>query len=284
MGGAGSMIGGNRVANAAPNGCTFLHGNRWTHIYSQILSKKPMYDAVAEFAPVRGVRRELRRPARAQGFPRRRRSANSARSSAPTAARCSSLGGRRLGLACGLRPAQRAIGVEVTHIPYRGTAPALQDLIGGRVDYLCDIISTAIPPIQAGLVKPLAILSLRRNAALPDLATADEQGLKDFDVDAWNAFFFPKGTPDAIVRRLAKATSEVVEIPAGREAAAGDRPPGRGAGAPQSGVCREAGEDRARDLARAAAGERRGAVAGLDGQILRGLSVTALRLASPFSK
>ena len=107
-----------------------------------------------------------------------------------------------------------AIGVEITHIPYRGTAPAMQDLIGGRVDYLCDIISTAIPPIQAGTVKPLAILSSRRNAALPDLATADEQGLKGFDVDAWNAFFFPKGTPDAIVRRLAKATSEVVDIPA----------------------------------------------------------------------
>ena len=107
-----------------------------------------------------------------------------------------------------------AIGVEITHIPYRGTAPAMQDLIAGRVDYLCDIISTAIPPIQAGTVKPLAILSSRRSTALPDLATADEQGLKDFDVDAWNAFFFPRGTPDAIVRRLAKATSDVVEIPA----------------------------------------------------------------------
>jgi tripartite-type tricarboxylate transporter receptor subunit TctC len=107
-----------------------------------------------------------------------------------------------------------AIGVEVTHVPYRGTAPAMQDLIAGRIDYLCDIISTAIPPIQGRTVKPLAILSSRRSAALPDLATADEQGLKGFDVDAWNAFFFPKGTPDAIVRRLAKATGDVVDIPA----------------------------------------------------------------------
>ena len=212
--GAGSMMGGNRVAKAAPDGYTFLHGNRSTHIYSQILSKKPMYDAVTEFAPVAAfvensavlvVRKDF--PAATLGEFSSQLRANGTKMQFASAG-----AGSASHVVCVLL--NTAIGVEITHIPYRGTAPALQDLIGGRVDYLCDIISTAIPPILAGTVKPLAIRSLRRNVALPDLATADEQGLKGFDVDAWNAFFFPKGTPDAIVRRLAKAISDVVEIPA----------------------------------------------------------------------
>lgn len=212
--GAGGMLGGNRVAKAAPDGYTFLHGNRSTHIFSQILNKKPMYDALTDFAPVAAfvensavlvVRKDF--PANTLGeFSKQLRANRSKLQFASAGA------GSASHVICVLL--NGAIGVEVTHVPYRGTAPALQDLIAGRVDYLCDIISTAIPPIQAGTVKPLAILSSRRSAALPELATADEQGLKGFDVDAWNAFFFPKGTPDAIVRRLAKATSDVVDIPA----------------------------------------------------------------------
>jgi tripartite-type tricarboxylate transporter receptor subunit TctC len=214
VGGAGGMIGGNRVAKAAPDGYTFLHGNRSTHIYSQILNKKPLYDAVGDFAPVAAfvensavllVRKDF--PAATLGeFGAQLRASGRKLQFASAGA------GSASHVICVLL--NSAIGVEITHIPYRGTAPAMQDLIAGRIDYLCDIISTAIPPIRAGTVKPLAILSSRRSPALPDLATADEQGLKGFDVDAWNAFFFPKGTPDAIVRRLAKATSDVVEIPA----------------------------------------------------------------------
>ena len=212
--GAGSMMGGNRVAKAAPDGYTFLHGNRSTHIYSQILNKKPMYDAIAEFAPVAAFVENSAVLLVRKDFPAATLGEFSARLRAtPGQLQFASAGaGSASHVVCVLL--NSAIGVEITHIPYRGTAPAMQDLIAGRVDYLCDIISTAIPPIQSGLVKPLAILSLRRSTALPDLATADEQGLKNFDVDAWNAFFFPKGTPDAIVRRLAKATSDVVEIPA----------------------------------------------------------------------
>jgi tripartite-type tricarboxylate transporter receptor subunit TctC len=203
VGGAGSMLGANRVAKAAPDGYTFLHGNRSTHIYSQILNKKPMYDAVTEFAPVAAfvensavllVRKDFSAATLGEFSAQLR--ANSGKLQFASAG-----AGSASHVVCVLL--NNAIGVEITHIPYRG-----------RVDYLCDIISTAIPPIQAGTVKPLAILSSRRSAALPGLATADEQGLNGFDVDAWNAFFFPKGTPDAIVRRLAKATSDVVEIPA----------------------------------------------------------------------
>jgi tripartite-type tricarboxylate transporter receptor subunit TctC len=105
------------------------------------------------------------------------------------------------------------VGVDVTHVPYKGLAPALQDLMSGRIDYLCEIISSAVPYIKSNSVRALALLSPHRSEVLPDLPTADEQGLKGFDIDAWNAFFFPKGTPEPIVQKLAKATSDAVDIP-----------------------------------------------------------------------
>jgi tripartite-type tricarboxylate transporter receptor subunit TctC len=214
VGGAGSMLGASRVAKAAPDGYTFLHGNRSTHIYSQILSKAPPYDAVNDFAPVAAFVENSAVLIARKDFPANTLGefATHLRAHQSTSQFASAGAGSASHVICILL--NSGMGVTVAHIPYRGTAPALQDLIAGRVDYLCDIISTAIPPIQAGLVKPIAILSSRRSAALPELATADEQGLKGFDVDAWNAFFFPRGTPDAIVQRLARATSEVVEIPA----------------------------------------------------------------------
>jgi tripartite-type tricarboxylate transporter receptor subunit TctC len=92
----------------------------------------------------------------------------------------------------------------------------MQDLMSGRVDYLCDIITTAKPQIDGGAVKAIAILAKERSPVLPNVPTALEQG---FDVDAytWNAFFLPKGTPDAIVQKLNHATIEAMKTPAVRE-------------------------------------------------------------------
>jgi tripartite-type tricarboxylate transporter receptor subunit TctC len=92
----------------------------------------------------------------------------------------------------------------------------MQDLMGGRVDYLCDIITTAKPQIDAGTVKPIAVLTKERSAVLPDVPTAIEQG---FNVEAytWNAFFLPKGTPEPIVQKLRQATLEAMKTPAVRE-------------------------------------------------------------------
>ena len=109
------------------------------------------------------------------------------------------------------------IGVSITHVPYRGAAPAMQDLVGGRIDYMCNYISTSLPQIEAGAVKPIALLAPRRSPALPDLATAHEQGLNDFNADVWTAFFLPKGTPSTIVQRLARATSDALDASAVRQ-------------------------------------------------------------------
>ena len=103
------------------------------------------------------------------------------------------------------------------HVPYKGTGPAMQDLIGGRIDFVAEQISTALPQIQGNALKAIATLGLDRAPGLDDLPTAQELGVSGLDCGAWGAFSFPKGTPDAIVRRLAAASNEAVETPALRE-------------------------------------------------------------------
>jgi len=90
---------------------------------------------------------------------------------------------------------------KITHVPYKGTGPAMQDLIAGRIDYLCEIISTAKPQIDGKNVKALAILTKTRSPVEKDVPTSAEQGL-DVQAYTWNAIFLPKGTPDAVVKKL----------------------------------------------------------------------------------
>ena len=89
----------------------------------------------------------------------------------------------------------------------------MQDLIGGRIDYICNIITTALPQIEAHQVKAITLTTHERSPLLPDLATAQEQGLKGFEAYSWDAIFLPKGTPEPIVRRLNAATLTTLETP-----------------------------------------------------------------------
>jgi tripartite-type tricarboxylate transporter receptor subunit TctC len=124
-----------------------------------------------------------------------------------------------------------AIGVNITHVPYRGTGPAMADLIGGRIDYLCDIINTAKPQIDGGKVKGIAIMTKERSPALPNLPTALEQGSPGIEAYTWSALFVPKGTPDAVVRKLNDAAVKAINTPevkdslakAGAQVVAGNR-------------------------------------------------------------
>jgi tripartite-type tricarboxylate transporter receptor subunit TctC len=106
-----------------------------------------------------------------------------------------------------------AIGVEVTHVPYRSGSQAMQDLLAGRVDNQCPSLPVAIPQIIAMAVKAIAILSKDRSPSMPTLASAHEQGLTDFDIPSWYALFLPKGTPDAIVQKLHDATVAAMDRP-----------------------------------------------------------------------
>ena len=214
MGGAGGMTGSNRVAKASPDGYLLVLGNGGTHAYNQSLYKKPLYNSESDFAPVGVVVENTKVLIVRNDFPANSLpefvayvQANQAKLQYGSAG-----AGSATHIACLLL--NYRMGTSVTHVPYRGAGPALQDLIAGRIDFMCEVISTGLPPIQGKLVKPVALLSTRRASVLPQLPTALEQGLADVDADGWNAFFFPKGTPEPIIRRLNAATSRALNNPA----------------------------------------------------------------------
>jgi tripartite-type tricarboxylate transporter receptor subunit TctC len=113
---------------------------------------------------------------------------------------------------CGLL-FQNAVGVKVTEVPYQGTGPALTDLVGGQVDFLCDQTTNTTGQIKAGEVKAYAITTATRNAALPDLPTAAEAGLPGFEVSVWHGLYVPKDTPDEIVQKLSDALKAALKDP-----------------------------------------------------------------------
>lgn len=103
------------------------------------------------------------------------------------------------------------IGVKPTLVPYRGTGPALNDLVGGQVHYMCDQIVNLTEQVKAGSIKAYAIATSKRSPALPDLPTTAEAGMPDYQVSAWNAVFAPKGTPAPIVAKLNAALSKALD-------------------------------------------------------------------------
>jgi tripartite-type tricarboxylate transporter receptor subunit TctC len=213
VGGAGGMIGAARVAKAAADGYQFVLGNVGTHAVSQTLYKTPFYDASVDFAPVVLVAELSLVMVARKDFP-----ANNlqefnvyAKANQKTMQFASAGAGSATHLGCALINAR--IGVDVTHVPYRGGALAMQDLIAGRVDYLCIDMPSALPQIQSGAIKPIAILSHARSPSLPDLATAQEQGLADFEASNWSALFLPKNTPASIVERLHDAAVAAMDDP-----------------------------------------------------------------------
>jgi tripartite-type tricarboxylate transporter receptor subunit TctC len=216
VGGAGGMNGASRVAKAQPDGYTFLLGTVGTQAQNQTLLKKPAYDSAKDFvsvglfleAPLVLVARKDLPVSSMQEFVAYAK-ANSAKMQFGSAGT-----GSAIHLGCALM--NSTAGLNIVHVPYRGSNPAMQDLASGRIDYLCDIVTTAKPQIDGGAVKPIAVLSDSRSEALPDVPTAVEQG---FDIRAytWNAFFLPRGTPEAIVAKLNHAMVETMRTPVVRE-------------------------------------------------------------------
>ena len=212
--GAGGIVGVNRVISAKPDGYTFLLGTVGTHAYNQTIYKKRRYDAINDFTPVAlfseqpmvlEVRKDL--PANTFAEFSALLKQNGAKMQYGSAG-----AGSTTHLACSLLNAR--IGADVTHVPYRGSAPATNDLIGGQIDYVCGNLGAAVALITGKQVKALALLSKERSPLMPDLATAHEQGLTDYDVTTWTAFFLPKGTPKAIVDKLNEVTHAAMDTPA----------------------------------------------------------------------
>jgi tripartite-type tricarboxylate transporter receptor subunit TctC len=213
VGGAGGMTGTARVAKATPDGYQVVLGNVGTHAGNQTLYRHPLYNAATDFAPVILVvelplvlvaRKDL--PADdLPGF------LAHAKANQATMHFGSGGAGSATHLACALLNA--AAGIEVTHVPYRGGAPAMQDLIAGRIDYLCVDTPVALPQIESKTVKPIAVLTRGRSPSLPALAPAHEQGLADFAATNWAGLFLPKDTPAPIIAKLHDATVAAMETP-----------------------------------------------------------------------
>jgi len=105
------------------------------------------------------------------------------------------------------------IGVELTTVPYKGTGPAMTDLLGGHVDLLCDQTTQTVPYIKDGRIKVYGVTTLKRLPALPNVPTLDEQGLKGFDVKVWHGLYAPKGTPPEVIAKLNAALKVAMAAP-----------------------------------------------------------------------
>jgi tripartite-type tricarboxylate transporter receptor subunit TctC len=208
-GGSGGMAGSYRVAKAAPDGYQSVLGNVGTHAANQTFYKNPLYNAATDFAPVMLIAQTplvllARKDLPADTLPE---FIAYAKANQATMQYGSGGAGSASHLACVLLNA--AIGINVTHVPYRGAAPAIQDLIAGRVDYQCPDTPIAVPQIQSKMVKAIAILTRDRSPGLP----GQQQGLTNFDASNWFASFFPKGTSAAIVGKLHAATLATINTP-----------------------------------------------------------------------
>jgi tripartite-type tricarboxylate transporter receptor subunit TctC len=211
--GAGGLIGVTRVINAPPDGYTLLLGTVGTHAYNQWIYKKPRYDAIKDFTPVALFSEQPMVLEARKDLPANDLSEFIAllKSNGSKMQFGSAGAGTTTHLACAMLNSK--IGVNVTHVPYRGSAPAANDLIGGQIDYLCGNLGAAVGRIASKQEKVLAVLSRDRTPLMPELRTADEQGLEGMDITTWTAFFLPKGAPLAIVDKLNKVTHEAMETP-----------------------------------------------------------------------
>jgi tripartite-type tricarboxylate transporter receptor subunit TctC len=217
VGAGAGTVGSLRVAKAAPDGYSMLMGNTGTHAYSQGMRKNPPYNSTTDFAPIGLVTESPRILLVRKDLPVNNLQefvkyvkANHAKMQFGSAGV-----GSGTHLPCELL--NSVLGVKVTHIPFKGAGPVMQELIAGRIDYMCDTIQTGAAQARTGLVKGIAVMSPKRVPIIPDLATTGEQGVKGVEATVWNGFFFPKGTPDAIVRRMNKAMNTMIEEPAMRK-------------------------------------------------------------------
>ena len=212
--GAGGMTDSARVARSDPDGYQFVLATVGSAAQGQTLYKKPLYNTVTDFTPVILVAEVplvliTRKDLPVNNF---KKFVAYAKEHQAQMQFGSAGAGAATHLGCVLM--NYLLGLKFTHVPYRGTGPAMQDLQGGRIDFLCDVMTTAKPPIDGGSVKGLAVFDTQRSSALPNVPTAAEQGTPDLIAYTWNAIFLPKGAPEPIVKTLLDAALVAMHTPA----------------------------------------------------------------------
>ena len=214
IGGGGGQTGSRRVADTKPDGYSFVLGTVGTHAQGQTLYKKPLYNSMTDFTPVAlfaevpiilTVRKDLPVKNFAEFVAYAQKNHNKMQFGSAGAGSATHLG-------CVLL--NYILRTNVNHIPYKGTGPAMIDLAAGRIDFLCEIITTAKPHVDAGTVRALVIFDKERSPAMLDLPTTLEQGTKDLIAYSWYAIFLPRNAPADIVNKLNAAAVEAMKSPA----------------------------------------------------------------------
>ncbi len=210
--GAGTIIGAGYVAKAAPDGYTLLISSGTTFTINPAIQPKLPYDSVKSFEPIGMIGRTGLVLLANKDVPvNTPKEFVTLAKAAPGKYSYASFGtGTTSQFAAEL--VLQATGTQLVHIPYKGSAPAMTDLIGGQVPFSVDTVSAAIPQLKTGRIKAIAVTTAKRSALLPETPTFAESGF-DVDADTWVAIVAPRGLPSATKARLEKALAEVVATP-----------------------------------------------------------------------
>jgi tripartite-type tricarboxylate transporter receptor subunit TctC len=215
--GAGGAIAGARIVKAQPDGYQILLGNIGTNALVSTLFTSPPYDPVNDLEPVILLSRDTRVLLVNPNFPAKTFPEFVAYVKKNAEMMSFGSGGIGSTAHAGCLLMDSVLGVEVTHVPYRGAGPAMQDLIGGRIDFMCDALVSTISNIQGGMLRPIIILGDKRSPLLPGVPSAKELGMPQLDVTGWQSLSVPKGTPHRVIEALNKAASEALDSPEVRE-------------------------------------------------------------------
>lgn len=216
-GGAGGVIGADAVAKSAPDGYTFVLGTISSHAINPVLQPKMPYDAAKDFVPtffIGNIANMLLCGAQ-QPYKNVKDVIAAAKAKPGTLAFGTAGAGSSQHLSG--EKFKLDAGVDLIHVPYKGSGPSMQDLIAGQIPLSFETALVALPQISAGKVRALAVTTAKRSKVAPDVPTMAESGLKGFDVASWQAIFAPANTPAAIVKRM---NDELTKIVAQTEVAA----------------------------------------------------------------
>ena len=211
--GAGGSVGSTLAARANPDGYTILGGTISSHAINVSLYAKLDYDPVTSFTPVAMLGSGPLVLVVPASSPYKTLNDVLAGSKSKAGGLSSASPGNGTSPHMALELLAYQSGVKFTHVPYKGSGPAVQDVIGGQVDMMFDTTLIVGPHIQSGKLRPIAVSSSRRLESLPDVPTIAEAGQKGFDMGSWQAVFAPAGTPKPIVDRLHAEIMKIVATP-----------------------------------------------------------------------